>query len=415
MSDEPTIRVLHLIDELGWGGSQRWIWDIIRLSSPDGFSHRVVPIIPDKGEYVYAERLQGAGVYSSYHQSPLLGLFRNAIRREPIRTLIGPIRKALVLGWLVGVQIPALRRIYAAVREFNPHVIHAHMFCGLSSGLLAKAHFKIPLVYSVPCLFSQMKDAGFSWMPRLYAWQHSRVDCFFTGASLEELRSVGVSPVKTVELRGVVDCEAIQAVSSERESHYSLIRRLLGLSNDAVIALSVGRLHPSKGHLYALEAIPSLAQRVSNIHWVVLGEGDQRADLMSRASELGVGNRVHLIGFHSDPLPYYAAADAYLRTNVFEAENLCSYQAMAMGLPVIGFDTGCETELLRKVGHGVLVPNRDAHALATRASEILLLPDKGKQLGGLGAKYCLENLDIRQSIDVFCRAYISLAQGVETT
>ena len=35
-----------------------------------------------------------------------------------------------------------------------------------------------------------------------------------------------------------------------------------------------------------------------------------------------------------------------------------------MGLPVVGFDAGSETELLRKVGHGILVSNKDAAVLA---------------------------------------------------
>ncbi len=413
LSDSAPIRVLHLIDELGWGGSQRWIWDIVRLSSPERFSHRVVAIMPDKGEYVYAERLQGVGVYSSYRQSPLLSFLRRAMNRKPVRTLSAPIRKFLALAWHIGIQVPALKRIHSVVREFRPHVIHAHMFCGLTSAMLTKAYFNVPIMHSVPCLFSQMNDAGFSWMPKLYAWHHSHVDSFFTGASLEELRSVGVPPTKIYEIPGVVDCEAIQTASAERERHYRTIRRSLGLSDEVAIVLSVGRLHTSKGHIYALEALPLLVQCISNVHWVVLGEGDQRTALIARAKELGVDRRVHLVGFHSNPLPYYAAADVYLRTNVFEAENLCSYQAMAMGLPVIGFDTGCETELLRKVGHGVLVRNRNSQELASATIGTLLLSDKGRKLGDLGAEYCRMHLDIRQSIDAFCSTYTTLAQGVE--
>lgn len=405
------IRVLHLIDGLGRGGSERWVWDIVRLSPAEHLTHRVVPIVPDKGDYVYGAKLQGAGVYSDCQNSPILGFFRKTINRKSLRARLGPIRRMLGHGWHFGIQIPAIKRIHGVIREFKPHVIHAHTFCGLTSGLVIKAYFNLPLIHTVPCLFSQMEDAGYSWMPKLYAWQHSRVDCFFTGASLRELRSVGVPSTKTFEIRGAVDCEAINIASADREHHYRQIRQSLGLSNDAIIALSVGRLHPSKGHLYALEAIPFLLQRLAHLHWVVLGEGDQRAALEARAKEFGIEKRVHLIGFHSDPLPYYAAADAYLRTNVFEAENLCSYQAMAMGLPVIGFDTGCETELVHKVGHGILVPNRDTQALAKATAEVLMMPDRGRNLGSLGASYSRAHLDIRQAIDTFAAAYTALAKG----
>src|SRR5262249_52453607 len=103
-------------------------------------------------------------------------------------------------------------------------------------------------------------------------------------------------------------------------------------------------------------------------------------------------------GFVADPLPYYAAADLYCRSAALEGENLSSYQAMAAGLPVAGFDTGTATELLGKVGHGLLAANRDTGALALAAYQILTLPDRGRLLGARGAAYCREHLDIRRTI-----------------
>jgi glycosyltransferase involved in cell wall biosynthesis len=207
-------------------------------------------------------------------------------------------------------------------------------------------------------------------------------------------------------IRGVVDCEAIAIARTDRERHRRFRRESLGMNDEAAIALSVGRLHPSKGHAYALEAVPLLLQRVPDLHWVLLGEGNQRPALEKRAKELGVEKRVHLLGFCPDPLPYYAAADVYLRTNLFEAENLSSYQAMAMGLPVVGFDTGCETELLRKVGHGFLITPRDTE-------ELLFMPERGRKAGMLGADYSREHLDIRQTIDAFTAVYVMLARGAK--
>lgn len=403
------IRVLHLIDGLSWGGSQRWVWDIVRLSDTDRFRHYIVTICPDSGDYVYADRLEAAGVYRNVVESRALRLLRKAILHRFIRYRLVPLRKVLSLAWLIGCHGSAVGRVIAAVSRFQPQVIHAHTFYGFTVGLLMRIIFRIPLIHSVPCLFSQMLDAGFSWMPGLYRRVHPRVDCFFTGASLQELRTVGVPVSKTLEIRGVVDQEAVDVVFGERERHYPAIRCLLGLSSDAIIALSVGRLHPSKGHLFALEAMPYLLERFPNIHWVLLGEGEQRSLLESRAKELGLEQHVHIVGFHADPLPFYAAANLYLRTTIFEAENLCSYQAMAMGLPVVGFDTGSETELLNKAGHGTLVPNKDAAALAAAAETILLRADSGRELGNLGADYCRAKLDLRQAISEFCSAYVRYA------
>jgi glycosyltransferase involved in cell wall biosynthesis len=207
-----------------------------------------------------------------------------------------------------------------------------------------------------------------------------------------------------------VDLQATDAIRNERARYHAEIRRSLGVPEDALIALSVGRLHPSKGHLFALRSLPLLIHQFANLHWVVLGEGFQRAELEAHAKELGVAEHVHLVGFEPEPLPFYASANVYLRTTVFEAENLSSYQAIAMGLPVIGFDTGCETELIPSVGNGVLVPNRDGAAFARAIARILLLPDGGRAMGELGAEYGREHFDIRQVVSGFFSAYSDLGR-----
>mgnify|MGYP001267520856 CR=1 FL=1 len=123
-------------------------------------------------------------------------------------------------------------------------------------------------------------------------------------------------------------------------------------------------LEPQKGFDWLVEAFTNLTQKHPDWDLAILGEGAQRSVLERPAKELGLEQTEHMIGFHADPLPFYAAANLYLRTTIFEAESLCSYQAKAMGLPVVGFDTGSETELLSKVGHGILVSNKDAAVLA---------------------------------------------------
>jgi hypothetical protein len=89
------IRVLHLIDGLSWGGSQRWVWDIVRLSDPDRFRHHIVSICPDSGDYVYADRLESAGVYRNVVESSTLRLLRKAILHPFIRYRLILLRQQL--------------------------------------------------------------------------------------------------------------------------------------------------------------------------------------------------------------------------------------------------------------------------------------------------------------------------------
>jgi glycosyltransferase involved in cell wall biosynthesis len=404
------VRVVHLIDGLGGGGSERWIWDIVRLSDPSRVQHLVVTIHPDFGEFVYSEQLRMRNAYGQVPKRRVLFWLREAIQKLSGRRFLTPARKLCSLLWYSGCYGSATWRVMKVWIHFRPDVIHVHTFLGFTGGVLLKFVFDRPLVHTVPCLVSQMIDAGKPWLPKRYAAFHGWVDCFFTGASRGELLALGVPTRKISSIQGVVDLDVTQATLSQSVLHYKTVREELGLSPDSLIALSVGRLHSSKGHLFALQALPSLLRKLPDIHWLVLGEGDQRAILETQARELGVEKHMHLLGFRQDPLPWYAAANIYLRTPIFEAENLSSFQAMAVGLPVVGFETGCETELLSKVGHGKLVPVRDVEMLSAAALCILRLPDKGAQLGKLGADYCRKHLDIHQTISEFSSVYYTLSR-----
>jgi glycosyltransferase involved in cell wall biosynthesis len=110
----------------------------------------------------------------------------------------------------------------------------------------------------------------------------------------------------------------------------------------------------------------------------------------------------------NDPLPLYAASDIYLRAYLFEADNLSSIKAMAMGLPVVGFEVKGGLELVSETGHGLLVQPRDAEAMAEAAGRILSLPDSGRELGARGVNYCRQHLDFQKAVSMLEATYREL-------
>jgi glycosyltransferase involved in cell wall biosynthesis len=222
------------------------------------------------------------------------------------------------------------------------------------------------------------------------------------------LRALGIPDNKLVDKLGLLDLQDIDETKSARARHRAEVRSRLNLPPDALLALSVGRLHPVKGHKYEIDAMPAILERIPNLHLVVLGEGQERTELEAQAAKLGVANHVHLIGFVEEPLPFYAAADIYFRTPIYEGENLSSYPAIAMGLPVVGFDTSCATDLISKLGHGVLVRNKDADAFAEGVLSILTLSDQGQSMGQRGIDYCYQHLGVNEDIKGLMSTYDSL-------
>ena len=423
------LRVLHIIDTLGGGGSERLLWDIVRLSDPARVKHRVVTIFREGylATPVYAEPLRQLGAYGvskgDYSRGDATSQREN-INAAPLRRRASNLPPALKSSLLpiwnfafsqwrrakhAAEHVPSMMSIPAEFFRFKPDVVHTHGFYGFKYGLLFKNLFRRPLVHIVPALFSQMEAQGTGWLANRYRRFHRSVDCFALDAGYRsELLNIGVPADKLLDIYGTLDLDAIEAVRAERKQHRHEVRRKLNLPDDAIIALSVGRLDPSKGHSYALEALPLILKQFPNLHWLVLGEGDQRRELEKRIEELGVAPHAHLIGFDPNPLPYYAAADIYLRTTTMEGENISSRQAIAMGLPTVGFDTCCETDLIAKLGHGKLIPNADATALARATCEILSQPDHGAALGARGIDYCKTHMGIQKHVDDLLSLYTQL-------
>ena len=407
MPDSRPARVLHVIDGLAGGGSERWVYDIVRLSDTRVVQHRVVTVHPDLGRYVYADRLRALGALGATpgtrrgNNSAATALFVRASNPRRGRFL----RPALRAAWLsFGVFPAAGYRLLREVSAFHPDVIHGHTFHGFVFAAMLSRLTGRPLVHTVPSLISQMNDAGYGWMPGMYRGLHKRVETFFTGYP-EELERIGIPSKKVVGVRGGVDIKAADDAYAERARHRAEVRTALGVPASASVALSVGRLHASKGHDLAASGVALGSSRIPDLHWIVLGEGEERTSLEAKARDLGIAERSHFLGFVADVLPYYAASDVYLRTTLIEADNQSSFQAMALGLPVLGWDTGASTELLEAVGHGNLIPRIDSRLLADALFSILSSPDRGFGLGLRGRSYARAELGsdraIRQFVDIY--------------
>lgn len=171
---------------------------------------------------------------------------------------------------------------------------------------------------------------------------------------------------------------AAPVLSPERRAQ---LRRELGASPSDTMGLCVGRLLELKGHAVLLEALALLPREVL---WVFAGDGPERASLEARARSLGV--RARFLGAvapaRRDEL--LAVADLFahpaltLGDGSTEGAPTAVLEAMAVGLPVIASRAGGIEELLGDAG--LLVPQRDPHALAAALEELLREANSGLEL-----------------------------------
>ncbi len=143
------------------------------------------------------------------------------------------------------------------------------------------------------------------------------------------------------------------------------LRQSLGIPEDGVICLTTARLAPIKGHHYQLEAIAQLKNTPvwSKLYFVWAGTGkgsdrDLEPELLAKIEQLGVSDRVKLIGQQWNIPDWLDASDIFVLTSLAEAApSFAVMEAMAKGLPVVASAAGGIPEGLGKTGKLLPDPN----------------------------------------------------------
>ncbi len=117
-------------------------------------------------------------------------------------------------------------------------------------------------------------------------------------------------------------------------------RRELGVPEDAFLLLSVGELNENKNHKTVIRALALLGDK--NIHYAIAGKGELHDEIINLANELGIADRVHLLGFRKDVAELYKAADCFVHPSFREGLPVSIMEAMASGLPIVASEIrGC--------------------------------------------------------------------------
>jgi len=191
------------------------------------------------------------------------------------------------------------------------------------------------------------------------------------------LLALGADPARILTLRNGVDLERF------RPGDRLAARARLGL--EGAVLLSAGNLLELKGHHLVLEALPSLP----GVTLLVAGEGPMRASLERQARELGIADRVRLLGnVGQDVLvDCYTGADALVLASSREGMPNVVLEALACGLPVIATAVGGIPELITTPAAGTLLPARSAQAIAGAVRTLLSAPPDRTAVAAAGARH----------------------------
>ena len=200
-----------------------------------------------------------------------------------------------VLGLTPGLRRPldvlALRNFLS---QAAPQIVHTFLLPASLYGRFAAMMAGIPIVIGTEVNIYKKKDP---LHVRAERWLMGGTDAVVTSAeSVREfyIKQVSADPNKVCVIYNAVDWSQLQATMTRDE-----MRRSIGVPVDAAaVAGIIARLTEQKAHRVLFEAMAQ--PELSTLHLIVVGDGELRDDLRSRAESLGIHGRVHFLGARRD-------------------------------------------------------------------------------------------------------------------
>ncbi len=140
--------------------------------------------------------------------------------------------------------------------------------------------------------------------------------------------------------------------------------------NGKMVVGSAGRISAEKGFIYLIE-LGSLLDELSIPFEIDLaGEGDQLEHIKEEVVRAGLESKFRFLGFIKDMDDFYRSIDLLVLTSEKEGFANVLLESMSYGKPVIAFDIGSPSELIRDGNNGFIVEENNVRAMAEKISEL---------------------------------------------
>ncbi|MBI2060050.1 MAG: glycosyltransferase family 4 protein [Nitrospirae bacterium] len=155
------------------------------------------------------------------------------------------------------------------------------------------------------------------------------------------------------------------------------------------VILTIAHLHPRKGQMEVIRALPEILRTVPEAAYVMVGSGDSMTELKLEAHAMGLDGAVRFCGEAPDAAAFFAVADTLVLFSLpagssIEGFGLSVAEAMAEGVPVVVSNTGGLPEVVEHERCGLVVPHDHPELLAPALIRVLKEPSGERRFGDAG-------------------------------
>jgi len=375
------LRVVHVIDDLGMGGAQRQLTELVKALPRHRISAHIISLSCEKNTYAEAIRASGIPLTCIEHRG--------------------------TWSWTT------LWTLWRTLRAVRPDVVQTWLFTADLYGRLAAClcraeHFIRSLRHDgrqawlarVPVIISAVRSVE-PWKPAHYVWT-DRLLRRITDAYTVNAQAIG----RMIELREQVARERIHTIYNgvnldvfDAASVNGAVRRRLAIPDHRPVIGTIGRLGPEKDHETLLRACALVLRDVPDAQVLVVGSGPLAPQLASLAQTLALDGQIHFLEAQSNIAEIIAALDVVVISSRYEGCCNVILEAMAMGKPVVATAVGGNPELVLDGQTGRLVPPRDPQRLAGAIADVLEDRVRARAMGASGRQRVVEHFSVARMVD----------------
>jgi glycosyltransferase involved in cell wall biosynthesis len=324
------IRVLHVIDHLGYGGAPVVVKNI-------------------------TEKLD------SKHIETLVCALRTNPEALPVKT------KLISLTYHKYNPF-AFLTIAKICKQHKINIIHAHLQKSIISCLLAGflCEAKI-IIHEHGPIFRHGTGCIYRLLLKLLA-QKASIAIANSQATIEALKqTAGFTEQSAHVVTNFVDFARFDHALYDRQK----TRDALGIAEDKKVVGFVGRLDNCKGVDLLIEAAAILCKKDPQYHFIIIGHGAQRNQLEQLVLQLGLKENVTFTGLCKNPAEVISAFDIAVVPSRREAFGIAAIEFMRMKIPVIASMVGGLVEIVQHNKTGILLDNLSADNIALAVSSLM--------------------------------------------
>ena len=312
-------------------------------------------------------------------------------------------------------DIPAYSAIKKHLKEIQPDIVHTHSAkAGILGRFAAHSLGNTKVVHTIHGLAfhpyqSEKLNKFYIAIEKSAA---KKTDAFISVADAMTNQAlaagIGRGEQFTTAYSAIEEDDFLQPIS---ENLRRTFRLKYGISEDAVVLVTIARLFMLKGHDYIIESAKRLSKQYENAVWLFVGDGNLSEHYKKQVRSLGLADRIKFTGLlppHQIPMAI-ASSDILVHCSLREGLARTLPQAMLCAKPAVSFDVDGAKEVVNE-NTGRLIEPKNVEQLINACAELIKNKNLRKKLGTAGRESVKEKFAPNTMVNTIESVYQKLLE-----